>query len=185
MTAHQLDHVETALQEAGIRQRSPRTPEAAVFADLSGFTRLTEQLGDEAAADTALDFAQLVGEIASRHGGSVVKLLGDGVLLHFADPGDAVRASIELVEQSPAQGLPATHIGVNAGPMLYDQGDYFGSTINLASRIATHAPPGKVYVGQSMVGFTSSDGFQLGEVGTFELKGVDEPVTLFEATRAE
>ena len=88
----------------------------------------------------ALAFAQLVGEVATEHRGSIVKLLGDGVLLHFPDPGDAVRASLDLVERAPAQGLPPTHIGVNAGPMLYDQGDYFGRTVNVASRIASHAP---------------------------------------------
>ena len=184
MTAHQIDHVETALEEAGVRRRPPRMPEAAVFADLTGYTALTERSGDEVAADTALAFAQLVSEVATRHGGSIVKLLGDGVLLHFADPGDAVRASLEMAELAPTHGLPPTHIGVNAGPMLYDQGDYFGSTINVASRIASEADAGRVYVGESVVDAVPHTGFQLREVGAFELKGVAEPLTLYEATRA-
>jgi adenylate cyclase len=181
MTAHQLDHIETALEEAGIRPRPPRAPEAAVFADLSGYTRLTEESGDEAAADTALHFAQLVGEVVAEHGGSIVKLLGDGVLLHFADPGDAVRASLALVERAPAQGLPPTHIGINAGPMLYDQGDYFGSTVNLASRIAAQADAGRVLVGESVVAAVEEDGFELRRLGAYELKGVASGVTLYEA----
>jgi adenylate cyclase len=183
MTAHQLDHVEAALEDAGVRRRPPRTPEAAVFADLSGYTRLTEESGDEVAADTALAFAQLVGEVATEHRGSIVKLLGDGVLLHFANPGDAIRASLELAERAPNQGLPSTHIGVNAGPMLYDQGDYFGSTVNVASRIASHAEPGRVYVGESVVAIGPQEGFALRELGMFELKGVADPVTLYEAMR--
>ncbi len=182
-TAHQLDHVETALEDAGVRRRPARTPEAAVFADLSGYTSLTETSGDEAAADVALAFAQLVSEIAARHGGSVVKLLGDGVLLHFLDPGDAVAASLELAERAPAEGLPPAHIGVNAGPMLYDQGDYFGRTVNIASRIATHAPPGRVYVGEAVCEALAPDAFAISEVGQFELKGVAEPVTIYEAVR--
>ena len=185
MTAHQVDHVETALEDAGVRRRPPRMPEAAVFADLSGYTRLTEESGDEVAADMALAFAQLVSEVVTEHRGSVVKLLGDGVLLHFPDPGDAVRASLDLIERAPAQGLPPTHIGVNAGPMLYDQGDYFGRTVNLASRIASQADAGRVYVGADLVGTVPEEGFTLRELGAFELKGVAEPVTLYEALRTD
>ena len=184
MTAHQVDHVEAALENAGIRRRPLRRPEAAAFADVSGYTRLTEESGDEAAADVALRFAELVGEVATRHRGSIVKLLGDGAFLHFADPGDAVRASLDLADRAPAEGLPPTHIGVNAGPMLYDQGDYFGRTVNIAARIAAHAASGRVYVGESVVGVGREDGFTLREVGAFELKGIAEPMTLFQATRA-
>jgi adenylate cyclase len=183
MTAHQVDHVEAALENAGIRRRPLRAPEAAAFADVSGYTRLTEESGDEAAADVALGFAELVGEVATRHRGSIVKLLGDGVFLHFADPGDAVRASLDLADRAPAQGLPPTHIGVNAGPMLYDQGDYFGRTVNIAARIASHAASGRVYVGESLVGAAPEIGFTLREVGSFELKGIAEPMILHEAFR--
>jgi adenylate cyclase len=183
MTAHQLDHVETALEQAGVRRRPPRTPEAVAFADLTGYTRLTEESGDEVAADVALAFAQLVGEVAARHRGSIVKLLGDGALLHFADPGDAVRASLDLVERAPAAGLPPTHIGINAGPILYDQGDYFGRTVNVASRIASQAAAGSVYVGKAVVDAVAPEGFVLREVGPAELKGIAEPMTLYEAVR--
>ncbi len=184
MTAHQLDHVEAALEHAGVRRRAPAGPEAAVFADLSGYTALTEASGDEAAADAAMAFAGLANEVAARHGGSVVKLLGDGALLHFADPGDAVRASLDLVVEAPAHGLPPVHIGVNAGPMLYDQGDYFGRTVNVASRIAAQAGAGRVYVGESAVQGVRQEAFSLAAVGEFELKGVAAPVTLYEASPA-
>jgi adenylate cyclase len=181
MTAHQLGHVEVALEQAGVRRRPPRSPSAAVFADLSGYTALTETSGDEAAADVAMAFASLANDVGTRHRGTVVKLLGDGVLLHFPDPGDAVRASLELVARAPAEGLPPAHIGVNAGPMLYDQGDYFGRTVNVASRIAAQARAGSVYVGESLVGSVPQDGFILSELGAFELKGVAEPLNLYEA----
>lgn len=181
MTAHQLDHVETALEQAGVRTRPPRAPSAAVFADLSGYTALTEASGDEAAADVAMAFAGLANEVATRHRGTVVKLMGDGVLLHFPDAGDAVRASLELVVQAPARGLPPAHIGVNAGPMLYDQGDYFGRTVNIASRIAAQAGAGRVFVGESVLRSARQDGFTLSELGAVELKGVAEPLNLYEA----
>ena len=136
------------------------------------------------AAQVSLTLAALANEIAARHGGSVVKLLGDGVYLHFADPADAVRASLELVEQAQSRGLPPAHIGVNAGPMLYDEGDYFGRTVNLASRIGSRAGAGQVYVGEALADTVSRDGFSLRDAGTFELKGITRPVRIFEATRS-
>ena len=183
MNVHQFEHVEAALDEAGIRERTAVRPEGIAFADLSGYTRLTEEGGDEAAAEMALALAQLAGETAARHRGMTVKLLGDGALLHFADPGDAVRASLDIVDEAPARGLPPAHVGVNAGPLLFDQGDYFGRTINVASRIVGLARPGQVLVGEALVGAVPEVGFRLGEIGTFEVKGVADPIRIFEATR--
>jgi adenylate cyclase len=183
MNVHQFEHVEAALDEAGIRERTAVRPEGIAFADLSGYTTLTEQGGDEVAVEMALLLAQLVGEAAARHRGMTVKLLGDGALLHFADPGDAVRASLDIVDEAPAWGLPPAHVGVNAGPLLFDQGDYFGRTINVASRIVGLAKPGQVLVGEAFVGTVPEAGFRLAEVGTFEVKGVANPIRIFEATR--
>jgi adenylate cyclase len=184
-TEHQFEHVETALEEAGIRRRSPRGVEAAVFADLSGYTRLTEEAGDEVAAEVSLTLAQLVSEIAARHRGEVVKMLGDGVHFHFGDPGDAVRASLEIVESVRPRGLPPAHIGVNAGPMIYDEGDYFGRTVNIASRIASQAKADQVFVGEDAWRVVKPDGFRLVEAGRFELKGISQPVMIYEALRSD
>jgi adenylate cyclase len=183
MTEHQFEHVEAALEDAGVRPRTPRRLEAAVFADLSGYTQLTEELGDEAAAEMSLTLAQLVSEVAARHGGSVVKLLGDGVYLHFRDPGDAVRASLEIVASTASRGLPPAHVGVNAGPMLYDEGDYFGRTVNIAARIGAHAQAGQVYIGEALAANVVEEGFRLLEVGNVDLKGIARPVRIFEAVR--
>lgn len=185
MAAHQVDHVEAALEEAGLRSRPPRRPEAIVFADLSGFTQLTEASGDEVAADISLAFAQLAGEVAARHRGRTVKLLGDGVLLHFPEPADAVRASLQLTELAPARGLPAVHAGVNAGSVLYDEGEYLGGTVNLAARIGAQAPAGSVYVGEALQEVAPESGFRLHELGEFRLKGIARPVRLFEARPAQ
>ncbi len=178
---HQLDHVETALEEAGVRRRTPRGVEAVAFADLSGYTRLTEEAGDEVAARVSVSLAQLVNEIAARHRGEVVKMLGDGVLFHFGDPGDAVRASLEMVEAVRPAGLPPAHVGINAGPMIYDEGDYFGRTVNIAARIASQASADQVFLGEGARRAVTPDGFRLVEVGGFELKGIAEPVTIYEA----
>ena len=182
LTEHQFEHVDAALEGAGVRRRPTRGDEAVAFADLTGYTELTEASGDEVAAGFAVQLAQLVSEIAARHRGSVVKLLGDGVYLHFRDPGDAVRASLEIVESVGPRGLPPAHVGVNAGPMLYDQGDYFGRTVNIAARIASQAKGGQVYAGEALAG-VPEQGYRLQQVGSFELKGIAEPVTILEAVR--
>jgi adenylate cyclase len=178
---HQFDHVETALEEAGIRQRSPRGDEAAAFADLSGYTRLTEEAGDDVAARASLTLAQLVNEVAAEHRGQVVKMLGDGVHFHFPDPGDAVRASLAIVAAVRPRGLPPAHVGVNAGPMIYDEGDYFGRTVNIAARIASQAASDQVYLGEDLVRNVEPAGFHVQKVGEFDLKGIARPVTLYEA----
>jgi adenylate cyclase len=183
LTEHQFEHVETALEEAGVRQKAPRGIEAAAFADLSGYTRLTEEAGDDVAAQVSLTLAQLVNEVAAQHRGDVVKMLGDGVHFHFRDPGDAVRASLEIVESVAPRGLPPAHVGVNAGPMIYDEGDYFGRTVNIAARIASQAAANQVFVGEDLVRSVEPVGFRVHEVGEFELKGIARPVTLYEAVR--
>jgi adenylate cyclase len=183
-TEHLFDHVETALEDAGVHRKEPRQVEGCVFADLSGYTRLTEESGDEAAARVSLKLAEVVNEIASRHRGTVVKMLGDGVHFHFKDPHDAVMASLEIVEGVHPAGLPPAHVGVNAGPMIYDEGDYFGRTVNIAARIASQAGPDQVFVGEDVLGHITPSGFRLAEVGAFELKGIAKPLRLYEAIRA-
>jgi adenylate cyclase len=183
MTEHQFEHVKVALEHAGVRRRPPRNVEAVVFADLAGYTQLTEQSGDEVAAEISLKLAQFVSEIAARHRGSVVKMLGDGVHFHFRNPGDAVRASLEIVEGARSQGLPPAHVGVNAGPMIYDEGDYFGRTVNIAARIASQAKADQVLVGEELERAVEPAGFRMVELGPVELKGVTRPVTVYQAVR--
>jgi len=73
------------------------------------------------------------------------------VHFHFNDPSDAAMASLEIVDRVQPAGLPPAHIGVNAGPMIYDEGDYFGRTVNIAARIASQAGPDQVFVGEDVL----------------------------------
>jgi adenylate cyclase len=182
-TEHLFDHVETALEDAGVHRKEPRQVEGCAFADLSGYTRLTEESGDEEAARVSLKLEELVNEIAARHRGAVVKMLGDGVHFHFRDPRDAVMASLGIVDTVHPAGLPPAHVGVNAGPMIYDEGDYFGRTVNIAARIASQAGPNQVFVGEDVLRHVTPSEFRLVEVGAFELKGIAKPLILYEAIR--
>ena len=73
-----------------------------------------------------------------------VKWLGDGVMVYFREPAGAVLAALEMVEQLPEAGLPPAHVGVAAGPVVVQGGDYSGRTVNLAARIAAYARAGRV-----------------------------------------
>jgi adenylate cyclase len=179
-----IEHVETALDEAGLANRRVTKPPAMCFLDLSGYTRLTEERGDEAAAELAANLAQLVQRASLPHGGRPVKWLGDGVMFHFVDPEGAVVSALEMVEQTPAAGLPPAHVGLNAGPVVLQDGDYFGRTVNIAARIAGRALPSQVLVSDEVVALCDAPGVEFRRVGPVELKGVARPVTVHEAVRA-
>ena len=121
------------------------------FLDITGYTQLTEERGDEAAADLAARLAALVRRASQGHGGTPVKWLGDGVMFYFRKPGAAVLAALEMVEVVGRDGLPPAHVGIDAGPVVFQEGDYFGRTVNIASRIADYARPGEVLVSQDVV----------------------------------
>jgi class 3 adenylate cyclase len=127
--------------------------------------------------------AALVNDVASRHKGSVVKLLGDGVLFHFKVPQDAVLASLEILDRVRPDGLPPAHVGVNAGPMIYEEGDYFGRTVNIAARIASQAGPDQVLVGEDVLPHLTPTDFRVDAAGAFALKGIEDPLRLYEAKR--
>ncbi len=179
-----IEHVEAAMEEAGLGERRPVGVPAMCFLDLAGYTRLTEERGDDAAAELAAALAQLVQGAATRYGGIPVKWLGDGVMFHFPDPGQGVLCALEMVERTPEAGLPAAHVGVNAGPVIVRDGDYFGRTVNVAARIAGRAGPGEVLVSEDLLAAAKPDGVRFEGIGPADLKGLTRPVTLYRASRA-
>jgi adenylate cyclase len=178
-----VEHVEDALDRAGLYRRLDRPP-AVCFLDLAGYTRLTEERGDEAAADLAARLAGLVRRSAQEHGGTPVKWLGDGVMFYFREPGAAVLAALEMAEVVVSHGLPPTHVGIHAGPVIFQEGDYFGRTVNVAARIAEYARPGEVVVSQEVVDAAEGGPVAFTEVGPVELKGVPGTLRLHIARRS-
>jgi class 3 adenylate cyclase len=112
-----------------------------------------------------------------------VKWLGDGVMSWFREPAGAVLAALGMVEQLPEAGLPPAHVGVAAGPVVVQGGDYFGRTVNLAARIAAHAGAGQVLVSESVAESASPEGVSFVELGELRLEGIARPVRLHEACR--
>jgi adenylate cyclase len=177
-----VETVEDALERAGLHSRLERPP-AMCFLDLTGYTRLTEEQGDEAAADLAARLSDLVRRSSQEHRGTPVKWLGDGVMFYFRDPADAVRAAVEMVEVVGRNGLPPAHVGIHAGPVIFQEGDYFGRTVNLAARIADYARPGEVLVSQEVVDAADAAPVSFVEIGPVELKGVPGTLRLYTARR--
>jgi adenylate cyclase len=177
-----LESFETSLTRARLQDPADKPP-AICFLDLTGYTRLTEERGDEAAAELAGRLARLVQRTSAKHGGKPVKWLGDGVMFYFREPGRAVLAALEMVEGAAEATLPPAHVGLHAGPVLFQEGDYFGRTVNLAARIADYARQGEVLVSQDVVDATRIDGVSFAEIGPVELKGVSSTLTLHVARR--
>jgi adenylate cyclase len=178
-----VERIEDELERAGVLGRPGRVP-AMCFLDLVGYTRLTEEQGDQAAAALAEALAVLVNRSAREHGGVPVKWLGDGVMVWFREPAGAVRSALELVAQLSEAGLPPAHVGVAAGTVVVQGGDYFGRTVNLAARIAARADAGQVLVSQSVVESASPEGVSFVELGELRLEGFARPVRLLVAHRA-
>jgi adenylate cyclase len=170
-----VEGIEHELEAAGMLGRPGRVP-AMVFLDLVGYTRLTDQHGDQAAAALAEALAVLVSRSAGTHAGVPVKWLGDGVMIHYREPAGAVRSALELVAQLPAAGLPPAHVGVAAGPVVVQGGDYFGRTVNLAARIAPLAGAGRVLVSQGMADAGPPEGVRFVALGERRLEGIAQPV---------
>jgi class 3 adenylate cyclase len=179
---HSVETAEAVLEGAGLYQRVERTP-AICFVDLTGYTRLTEEQGDETAARLASHLGALVDGVALRHAGRPVRWLGDGGMFLFREATAAVRAALEMSEGAPAAGLPTTHIGIQSGPVVFQDGDVYGRTVNVASRIADLAEAGDVLTTEETMRRVGAPEIDWTRVGPVELQGVARPVTLFRATR--
>lgn len=172
-TDHQIEHIEQALEDAGV-ELAPGPPTAFAFLDLTGYTQLTEERGDEQAAALAGTLADIVQRPSREHRGEAVKWVGDGVMFRFPDPNGAVLSALDMVEAIPAAGLPPAHVGVAAGPVIQQGGDFYGRTVNLASRISDRASGGQVLVSPHVRELTSAPDVASASVGAMQLQRADE-----------
>jgi adenylate cyclase len=180
-----VEVLEEWMEERGLTPPQPRKPPAIAFLDLTGYTTLAEEQGDQAAAELAADLAAVVREAAQAHGGRPVKWLGDGVMFHFADPGRAIVSALDLVEQTEQRINVPARVGINAGAVIAQEGDYFGRTVNVASRIADYARPHEVLVSEDARKSAGETKVAFELVGDVPLKGVSRAVRLHRAMRAE
>jgi adenylate cyclase len=137
--------------QAGARRRFLRASDddtlVVGFADLVGFTALAQQVDEQELAEVVEEFASLTNDIVVARGGRIVKMIGDEVMFVVEDPMAAAAISLALADASrDAAGLSDVRVGLACGPVLEREGDAFGPTVNLASRITGIAYPGTVVV---------------------------------------
>jgi adenylate cyclase len=172
------------MEERGLAPPQPKQPPAIAFLDLTGYTALAEEQGDQAAAELAADLATVVHEASRTYDCRPVKWLGDGVMFYFAEPESAIRSGLALIEQAEkAISVPA-RIGINAGPVIVQEGDYYGRTVNVAARIADYAGPHEVLVSDTALRSSGMDEEDFELVGDVPLRGVPSAVRLHRAKRA-
>lgn len=156
---------------------------AVWFADVVGFTRLASVDEDTALAVVA-DFHRVARSEVERHGGRVVKLLGDGALAEFASAGSAARAALAVRRGFGSSGegreVAAVRIGIHLGEVLASpDGDLYGDGVNTASRLHGTAAPGEVVVSDDVWRqLRRRPGFQFQSLGERSLRGLDEPVVV-------
>ena len=121
--------------------------------------------GDESAVLAASSLEREADAAATRHGGRLIKLLGDGAMLRLADAAVGVWAAFELVETMSGEGVVSSHAGVHAGPVIERDLDVFGQTVNIASRIADAAGPGEVLASEAVAEAAGDGGFAFERLG--------------------
>ena len=95
----------------------------------------------------------------------------------------AVLAGLDMIERAPAAGLPPAHVGIHTGPVISQDGDVYGRTVNLAARIASYAQAGQVVVSEETARRSDHHDLQFAPRGVVDLKGVAEPLPLYQALR--
>ena len=170
--AFSVELVEQVLALGGYLPARQAALPGVAFVDLTGFTGLTQRLGDDVAAGMSLRLADLARDVTRRHGGRLVKVLGDGALLAAPGADEATASALELLAALEPAGLPSGHAGVHSGPVVEREGDVFGRTVNTAARLADAAPDGRVYAFTAVASTLDRDRFDIEPVGSTDLQGV-------------
>jgi adenylate cyclase len=151
------------------------------FADLAGYTKLTEEAGEEEAVDIVERFVESV-ELTLPDDARVIKTIGDEVMVVGADPTALVDWAVGF-QALNAGRRPLPRIGIHSGDALYREGDYYGRAVNLASRVGARAAGGEVLVTREVVA-AAGPHLAFEPIGTVKLKGFREATDLFLATPA-
>lgn len=173
-----------------VARRLPAVPASRdhtfLFADLAGFTALTEVHGDEQAAELVAEFFDVVRALLPRHGGEEVKTIGDALMVRLDRPGDGIRLGLAIVEAvGDRSGFPVVRIGMHTGSAVERNGDWLGSGVNLAARVAGSASGDEVLLTEATRERAGSlEGIDLESRGTVRFRNIQEPVHVFRALLA-
>jgi class 3 adenylate cyclase/YHS domain-containing protein len=152
-----------------------------LFADIAGFTALTEAHGDEQAVELVEEFAAAVQAQLPPVEGEHVKTVGDALMLRVPDPGEAIRLGLWITRNAMSgHQAPSVRVGGNHGSAVERGGDYFGATINVAARVSALAGGGEVLLtGHTAALAPDLEGVVYESRGRQVLRNVAEPVEIF------
>jgi adenylate cyclase len=148
------------------------------FADLVGFVRFTEEVGEVEALDLIERFVETI-EDTLPGDARVVKNIGDGVMIVGNDPSALTDWAIGFQKGFARRSRP--RIGIHYGETMYRDGDYYGQNVNLASRVVSRAHAGEVLVTQPVYDQSAELGVKFEAIGEVDLKGFSEPMSLYVA----
>jgi class 3 adenylate cyclase len=149
-----------------------------LFADLAGFTAFTERHGDERAAELAVSFHEHVASLTQEHGCEVVKTIGDAVMVRGESAQTAVWLAQRIIERALREGLPPVRVGLDTGPAVQRNGDWFGATVNIASRVTALTRAGELLMTERARDACEAEP---AERGCYRLKGLAGQRPLFAA----
>lgn len=148
-----------------------------LFADLVGYTALTERCGDEAGARVAREFRRAIAALSREHGARQVKSMGDGAMIWAPDPAGAVAlAARTVLEIGTRPDLLPVRVGAHTGPALMRDGDWYGSSVNLAARLARAAGPNEALISITTQSAARQLESALKSRCELVLRGVEEPM---------
>jgi adenylate cyclase len=156
---------------------------AIAFADLAGYTRMTEEEGEQTAVDAVERFVEAV-EVTLPEEARVIKTIGDEAMIVGSDPARLTDWAVGF--QAMLSERPLPRIAIHCGVALYRDGDYYGRDVNIASRLAARSAAGEVLVTRPVVDAASGPHLEFERIGEVQLKGFTESTEVFIARqRAE
>ncbi len=178
------------------RAHAPGGLRTILFTDIVEHTEMMQRLGDAKGRDVLREHERITRETLKAHGGAEVKTMGDGFLASFGSVTSAVECAIALQRAfaealTPQPPLPqgergssiegvSIRIGLNAGEPIEEDGDLFGATVILASRIAAKAGAGEILIPEPVRHLLSGKAFTFSDRGEYAMKGFDDAVRLYE-----
>jgi adenylate cyclase len=154
-----------------------------LFADLAGFTALTEVHGDEQAADLAGEFFELVRASLNEHEAEEVKTIGDAILVRVPAASEALRLGLRITQEvAQRERFPVVRIGMHTGTATERAGDWFGASLNIAARVSAAASAGEVLLTEETQKAAGElEGIQLRRREVERLRNVSKPVAVYQA----
>jgi adenylate cyclase len=162
-------------------------PVTILFTDMEGSTAFTQRLGDARAQEVVRAHNRIVRESLAAHGGREIKHTGDGIMISFRSASQALECAIgiqrrvaELAVSDPEAAV-RVRIGLNAGEPVAEEGDYFGTAVQLAARICAGAEPGQIIATGVVRDLVAGKGFLFRDLGETVPRGFEDTVRIFEA----